>query len=463
MNKNNIFVALLFICISIFLTSNYILDPDYFWHITAGEFMFKNGPLTYDIFSWFTYGKYWVSHEWLFEIVLYISKLMFGNLHVIVYSFVATSTLFLILFFSNKDKLSKNISYTLMYFALFLSISLASVQVRPHVISFSFIALTTYLCNDLYNNKDSKKIFFLPLISILWANIHGGSSNMSYIIPSIFLVCGAFSFKFEKIEAERISKNQTYNYLLVILLCLAGICINIHGLKLLTYPYLNLFDTTMLNNITEWQPTSLNNIYHNCYYIFLLFILSTMLFSSKKIKFIDIILFISFTYLGLKSVRFWEYLPIVMCFIIFDYVKEIKITKKTGIVFCIILLELTCFSIYHFENIDLTYNLNIDNELVKVLNEEKPERLFNMYDYGGELIYHGFKVFIDGRADLYSKYNYKDYIDMHDTKGDYKALFDKYDFDYYLLSKNCPAYDYIIQQENNRVVYENNETILIKK
>lgn len=463
MKKNKVFILVSFICISIFLTSFFVLETDYFWHIKAGEYMFKNGPLTHDVFSWFTYGKYWMSHEWLFEVILYIFKLVFGNIHVIIYCFVAILSLFLILFFGNKDKLSKNIYYDLFYFMMFVLLSFGYVQARPHLFSYSFLALSTYLCIDLYNNKDSKKIFFLPLISILWANMHGGSSNMSYIIPSIFLVSGLFSFKFKKIESNRISKKQIYRYILIIILCMVGICINIHGIKLLIYPYINMMDTTMLNNISEWQPTSLKFIYHYYYYVFLLFVLITMIISSKKIRFIDIILFMAFAFLGLKSIRFWLYLPIVMSFIIFDYVKEVKLSKYTLPIFYVLLVGLLGFSIYNFKNVNLTYNLNIDKELIEVLNEQKPKRLFNMYNYGGELIYHDVKVFVDGRADLYSKYNYKDYIDMSLTKGNYKQLFEKYNFDYYLLSKDYSVYDYIMGMDGIQVLYEDNDLVLIKK
>ena len=57
-------------------------ESDYFWHIKAGEYMFKNGILKKDVFSWFLKGKYWFSHEWLFEIILYLLNLVFGKFHI---------------------------------------------------------------------------------------------------------------------------------------------------------------------------------------------------------------------------------------------------------------------------------------------------------------------------------------------------------------------------------------------
>ena len=463
MKKTKIFIILLFISISIFLVSRFVLDTDYFWHIKAGEIMFNKGVLTHDVFSWFLIGKYWFSHEWLFEIYLYIFKLFFGNYHVILYSVFSVSLLMFILYIFNRDNFSKNIFYTLFYFILFATMGLAFIQARPHMISYSFIALTIYLCFDLYRNRDSKKIYILPIISILWSNVHGGSSNLSYILCIIFLVCGLFSFKFKKIESDRISKMQIYRYLLVIVLCMIGICINIHGVKILIYPYINMLDTTMINNINEWQPTSLGVLYHYVYYIYLLFIIMTMLISSKKIKLIDFILLLFVSYLGLKSVRFWLYSPIVMSFIIFDYVKEIRVSNLPIYILSSLIVLILGVSIYNFKYVNITSHLNLDDEVIKIIKKENPKRLFNMYEYGGELIYNDVDVFIDGRADLYSKYNFKDYLDISNLNNDYKKLIDKYDFDYLLINKKANIYNYLKYESSYNVLYENKNLILYKK
>ena len=463
MKKNRIFLIVLFISISLFFTSQYILETDYFWHIKAGEYMFNNGILTHDVFSWFASGKYWMSHEWLFEIILYSLKLVFGNYHIMVYVFISLTLLFLILFSLNREGYSKNIFYTLLFLVLFSTMAFGFIQARPHLLSYSFLALTIYLCLNLYKNKDSKKIYFLPLITIIWANIHGGSSNLSYLLCGLFLVCGLFNFKLNKMESERISKKQIYRYLLVIILCMIGVCINIHGFKMFIYPYENILDTTMLKNIAEWQPTSYMVVSHYVYYLYLLFIIITMLVSSKRIKLIDLMLLLVVSFLGLKSVRFWLYSPIIMSFVIFDYVKEIKVSTKTLYIFSSLIIMVLGVSIYGFVNRNITYTLNISDKVVKVIEEIKPKRLFNTYDYGGELIYHDIPVFIDGRADLYSKYSLKDYFDMSNLNDGYEEIINKYSFDYLLVSKRYKIYDYLKDNNSYENIYENKKLVIYKK
>ena len=462
-NKLNIFLFLLFISVSIFLLIFFCKEPDYFWHIKAGEYMFKKGILTHDVFSWFLYGKYWMSHEWLFEIILYSFKSIFGSIHPVIYSFVCLSSLFSIFFFSNKKNITKNIPYTLLYLMFLIILFMTYIQARPHLISFIFFTLSIYFLYDLYINKNSKKIYFLPLITIFWANIHGGSSNLSYILCFVFLICGLFSFKLKKIEANRLSKNQLYKYLIIMFLCMISVCINIHGFKMFIYPYENMMDTVMLNNISEWQPTNLNNLFHYSYFAFILFIVLTIFISEKKIKFIDFILLVFSFYLGLKSIRFWAYSPIIMYYVIFDYVKERKVDNYTYVILSVIsILLVSGFIICLPKLCNIKYRFKLDSSIISIIKKENPKRLFNMYDYGGELIFNDIPVFIDGRADLYSKYNYRDYLDISKCNNNYNELVGKYNFDYLLLDKSYPICN-CLDKNMYEKVYENKKLILYKK
>ena len=98
-NKTAFLIVFFLSSLVLFFLLTMRIDPDYFWHIKAGEYMFKNGILRKDIFSWIVKGKYWMSHEWLFEVIIYVLKLLFGNLHVLIYGFICIFSLLLILFF----------------------------------------------------------------------------------------------------------------------------------------------------------------------------------------------------------------------------------------------------------------------------------------------------------------------------------------------------------------------------
>ena len=465
MKKNRLLILLfiLIILIGMFSITFFHVDPDFLWHLKAGEYMFKHGIITHDVFSWITSGKYWMSHEWLFEMIIYLFKHIFGDFYIFIYLSLFITLLILILFIPNKNNITKNIPFTLFWILQFLII-IPFIQVRPHIISFSLLGLTIYFLYDLYKNEESKKIYFLPIISIFWANVHGGSSNLPYLLCLLFIITGLFQFKFSKIEANRLCKVKIKKYFIIMILCMISVCINIHGVKMFIYPYTNMLDTTMINNISEWQSTSLNNFTSYMYFFLLLFIIVTMLLSKKKIEFMDFILLGFFTFLGLKIIRFWFYSYICMSFIIFNYVPKIKKDNGTEICICIFSLFLLIGFIKNINNLfNIKYYCYLNQKTIEFIKNEKPKRLFNMYDYGGELVYNDQSVFIDGRADLYGKYNYKDYLKIVYLNKNIDNLLDKYNFDYLLVSTHYPVYTYMNKNTNYSSVFTNKKYVIYKK
>lgn len=457
-------VTFLLVCFSLFMMLLFTKESDYFWHVKAGEYMFKNKTiLTEDVFSWFLKGNYWMSHEWAFDYFIYLLKYVFGQLHLFIYPFICTSGLLLILFFANKKNYLKNMIFTLFWIIFFLMFCVY-LQARPHLISFIFIALTIYFVYDLFKNEDSKKIYFLPVVTLLWTNFHGGSSNLSYLFCIMFVVMGLFKFNFTKIEAVRINRKQIIKYLVVALICALVICINPHGVKMLIYPYINIVDTVMVNFIAEWQPTVLSDLSHYPYFIFIAVLLFIMLFSKKKIEFIDLALFGVSIILGLKSIRFWGYTYIIMSYVIFNYIPERKMDRGT----CRMILTLSGIFLIMFilgfpDSLKEYKTSVISEEMINVIKQESPERLYNMYDYGGELIYNDIEVFVDGRADLYSKRNLSDYDSISRLERDYVELINNYDFDYFLVMKNFSINTYLSYSDDYEVVYSEKEMILYKK
>lgn len=447
---------------SLFMGNLCYKDSDYLWHIKAGEYMFTNRTiLKTDVFSWLLNGKYWISHEWLFECLIYCLKLLFGKYHMFLYSFGCIFSLLFILFINNKKSILSNILFSAIWFSFYLMFSIY-IQVRPHMLSFIFLAITIYLCFDLFNNEKSNKIYFLPVISLFWANFHGGSSNLSYLFCFVFLISGLFNLNLKKVECKKLSKLQINKYLITIVLCLLSIIINPHGIKLLFYPYMNMLDSVMISSISEWQPTVISNISHLPYFILVLFIVGIMTFSKKKYRVIDLILLGVVVFLGLKSIRFWEYTFIVMNYVIYNYVSIRKNDKGTCI--CLLFVSIVFFMIFinNSNLIDTSYNKKIiDDSIIEKIKEVSPNRLYNMYDYGGELIFNDIKVFIDGRADLYSKYNLNDCMIISELGNDFEKLIIKYDFDYFLVNSKYPINYYLndryekIIEKNGVVLYKN--------
>ena len=96
-----------------------------------------------------------------------------------------------------------------------------------------------------------------------------------------------------------------------------------------------------------------------------------------------------------------------------------------------------------------------------VLKKENPQRLFNFYDYGGYLIYNDIEVFIDGRADLYSGYNFEDWLDIMDLDYNYPKLLKKYNFDYFIIPKKCGLATYL-KTNSYDLIYSDSDVVIYK-
>lgn len=464
LKDNSICISFIFVivCFFTFMCLFCAKEFDYFWHIKAGEYMVnKNMILTKDVFSWFMKEKSWISHEWLFEVLLYRLKLIFPSLHVFVYVLVSGLTLGLILFFSNKKGYLKNIPFSLLWI-IFPIIFFSFFVARPHMISNIFLAITIWTLKDLFYDENSKKLYVLPIISILWANFHGGSSSLIYLLIVVFLICGLFKFNLSKIEADRIGKKQIIKYILVMFLCIVCLCINPHGVKMLYYPYTNMADGFMQELIAEWHPTNWNNIFDYSYIVLLLVIFFAFLFSKKKIKLLDLVMFGIGTYMGIKSIRFWPYVYIFSTFFIFDYINKRKYDKGSLQVLCILGVFFLSFFFMNFNFMFRDVKL-VDDEIIKILKDEKPKKLYNYYDFGGYLVYQDIEVFVDGRADLYTNYNLKDYYNIFSLSKDYVKLIDKYDFDYFLVPVDSRIATYLKYSDNYEKIISKEKIVLYKQ
>ena len=98
-------------------------------------------------------------------------------------------------------------------------------------------------------------------------------------------------------------------------------------------------------------------------------------------------------------------------------------------------------------------------DYIKENIDYKNMRIYNSYDNGSFLMLNDIPVFIDSRLDVYcSEFNdtdvFKDYIYVTAGKANYENIFSKYDFTHILLYKKEIANQYITNDTNYKLLYE---------
>jgi hypothetical protein len=65
------------------------------------------------------------------------------------------------------------------------------------------------------------------------------------------------------------------------------------------------------------------------------------------------------------------------------------------------------------------------------------KRMYNSYNWGGYLLWRGYKVYIDGRADVYLDQFMDEYVLAYQLRGDWRRPLDRFDVDYILLESGA--------------------------
>jgi len=427
-------IFIILISISIFLFS---FGSDFFWHLKIGEYIsiHKKIPFT-DIFSWYGTKNHlaWISHEWLFEVLIYQFFHIGKELGVFLYVLLMLVLISIILWKQNEKIFIKHPLKTILWAILGMLIFANKTLPRPHLISYFLFALTIYFAYDTFQNVNSKKIYWAPLITLLWSNFHGGSSNLSYIVYGTFLILSILSIKNDKKEILKVRQKKYFYAFCTSIFCIG---INPHGIKMLLYPYLNMTYQEMIQCIEEWQHLSLTSIDGMFYFLFMLGILITILRSKEKYQAIDITLLFLFMILGVKSTRFMPYLFIVTTSIVPRYWKEEKITIQLLPIFIFLLFIIPSFYLTIYQKPE--FNL-ISEEMITYL-KNNDHTLYNSYELGGYLIYKEIPVFIDGRADLYIDTILCDVCQIEQGKN--QQQLDHYPFDTFIVQNHTKIESYL--------------------
>lgn len=457
------------ICTILFLWySGGISGNDFWWHIKIGEWILENKEVpTTGIYSWYALeeGLPWISHEWLSEVILYAAYRLAGSFGIWFLSAFSALLLFALIMRRNREEILKNTGLAAFFLLFTIVIFPVYFYGRPQIFSVFLLFATVYCLYGYYERSRPKAIYWLPLISVLWSNLHGGSANLPYFLTIILLFSGLIEIRHERLENRKWSRHESLTLLAVAGASMISTAISPHGLKMIAYPYVNMGDLLMLMNIREWASPDAKSLLELILCFFpILFVSLVFLLSKNKIRLFDLLLFLLFCYLTFRSVRFILLFYIVAGFFVFRYLPERKEMPSAGKLFkgilavsCCVLLALNVYG--SVRTVELFKGgepiaVVLDDKYVELVKETDPARLFNDYGYGETLIYHGIHTFIDGRADIYSKHNYRDVVllqTLQAPKGeemigavDIEGIIRKYDFDAFLVMANRSLSTYLL-------------------
>ena len=482
--KTALFALLPFALLLSFFSGG-IPGNDFWWHVKAGEYICTHHAVpTTDVFSWWgtANGIPWTAHEWLSEVIYYALYALTGELGVFLFCLAAAAALTYLLYRMNRRDAGRCPLLTALFFSFFAVMTASYCFGRPHLFSYFLLLLELKLLFDFAADPSRKRIFFLPLLSVLWSNLHGGSSNLSYLLPLLFLLVGCCRFELGRLHADRLDKKARLTLAALTLLCVAAVFVNPIGVRVFLYPYQSLADGVSMTVISEWASPDPKVTVQLLQFFLPMALFSAFLFFDKEkpLRFIDLAVWACFLFLFLRSTRFSMLWYIAAPFCLFRYLPQTedspvdtRFGKSVYAAGCALLVLVSAGAIARTAATaknDRLISVVLSDEAIEAVKADAPERLFNFYNYGEALIFHDIPTFYDARADLFSPCGVLgDGWDFNNVRGDHwtgdgefsvEALIEKYGFDAVLTSRSSSLAVYMASHpERFTLLYEDDDTV----
>lgn len=383
-------------------------DPDSWWQVKVG-LDFLSNPIfpTVDTYSHTFAGKPWIAKEWLGQVLLALAYSA-GGWKGVVTLIIATIclTIFLMGWFLSAS-LKPLLAVGLAFVAAFLIDPIYTA--RPHVFTLPIIVVWTAMLFGAARAEKAPPPWLLVLV-VLWANLHA-TFTLSFVIA-------AFA-GLDILARTGLSKPRLLAKWIVFgLLCPLVSLIHPYGLKAIMATLTVAYGNEAVPLITEWQPFNAQE--HLSQEVAMLVALFGLLISRLRIGW-PRALFIVFTlHVYLSHLRFmylfFLLVPLVVAAEVAQQYPGLSLAswladKRDGLekfiarhlhpicataALCVIGAVSLLGDVYRVEPSPRT---SATGALAFAESHHLSGNVLNSYNFGGTLIFHGIKTYIDGRTD----------------------------------------------------------------
>ncbi len=234
-------------------------DTDLWYHLSGGRYFFTQGELPRTTFySFLLPTREYVDYYWLFQVLVYKVFSWGDYLGLLMLKAVVFMALvfFIFRFLFQKQSEQKNYFYLAIIFTLYILLFLFRFsEIRPYIFGYLFIVLSLHLFEWARERiPRGVPLFLLPLLAVLWCNIHGIAYPIILVLTFSYLT-EFFICLFRK--KERVQPHHL-RYIIPALLTIAAIYVTPHGANLLAVPLTpTLFTSEYINELRTIQIADL--------------------------------------------------------------------------------------------------------------------------------------------------------------------------------------------------------------
>jgi hypothetical protein len=150
-------------------------DGDIYWHLAAGQEMLRQGRLlAHDPFSISAGGRAWIDVHWLFQLVVAWTHERAGFMALVIGKalLVTSGALLLSRVVRSRAGASALSLFVVCFLAALLTVR-ELLLLRPTVFTLVFLAAFIYVIERAEERNQSRVLWALPLLQLLWVNVQG--------------------------------------------------------------------------------------------------------------------------------------------------------------------------------------------------------------------------------------------------------------------------------------------------
>jgi hypothetical protein len=440
------------------------LDSDMWWHLSAGEEMLRSGKiLLVDVFSFTRAGAQWTNPSWLADIGL--AGLFRGAGYLGIGAAVAgLATLSMALVYAQCKG-----SALLKSVAVLLGSVVASVvwSPRPQLVSLVLLALTGLLIY-LYKWKGKNYLWVLPLVFVLWGNLHGG-----YPLGLLLLGAAIAGEVLNHILAAPGDRVLSWRAIFQLcgwaVLCAFAVLVNPNGLRMWLLPFQTVDIRVLQNFIPEWASPDFHELLQQALLWLLLLCIAVASLSGRLMDGSDLVTLFGFAYMAFVARRNFGPFALVAVPIFCRSAaaaleawqaragwlaklsrrkaepEQGRLIKKIINLSLVGLLGLVAWGKLYVVTQPVLVSGYLEQgfpaQAARWLKASQPPgRLLNEYNWGGYLQWslREFPIFVDGRTDLFNDELVGEWIDLVQAQPGWEASLVRYQVKLVMLEPGRP-------------------------
>jgi hypothetical protein len=405
-------------------------DTDTWWHLRSGQYILETHTIpTTDPFSHTRGGQAWIDHGWLAQVFWY-SLFALGGWTGLSLGLAALVTCA----FGLMWQVTPGNLYIRAFSLILGAITSAVIWVaRPQMVSFLLAGLVLLLLEG-YKRAGRRWVYAMPLITMLWANVHGGYA-IAFMLMAAYVMGETFNRLTGHNDDPVLSWRQIGTLMGVAAASFAVVAINPHGWQMWTYPFRTVGIGALRDYIQEWRSPNFHLTMTWPFVVMLMLILAAMGRAGRRSDWTDLALVGMWGGWSLFAARNIGIFGLVTTPALARYADaawghhlpamaksstnhRLALVRLNWLLLGLLILAalvkistaLAPSAIAQVEERTLPYGA-----VRFIQTEDPPGPMFNSYNWGGYLIFKlwpQYPVYIDGRTDLYDDAFIRRYLNM---------------------------------------------------